>query len=675
LNGAKNKIKTKKGVINIVGIFTGIPLVVLTLFLATLIIAIGYYIYQVFGTGEPRPGDVSCESWSNAPEGYQDKITAAANAAGVQPSLLGAIYLSENGDAWGNRPTTATDWPNGDGPFQVIDSSGTWNEAWTAVVAAGKHMGVDVDQSHAKKNEFYINALAAAFKLKMNFSNRKIKLPTNSSDEKAVLFAGIAYNAGIRHGLEWAAAGYDVSTPPPSLGGCWGNQVGSACTYAKRTWTNFQKLNVGCAVNSPNAGQSFIQACQGGTTTSGNGNVIVIDPGHGTTTNDRSGSGEEVVNLEVAKLIRPVLEASGYTVYLTHENIDDKLPGATNEYTDNVARATFANSKNPALVLRIHADIGAADGFFMEYPQPNAPDSGKNVGPSADIAARSQDLTKKITTYLTTTANIKTTRGAVTEGEGSSLQDGKGNLIMSTHSTVPLALIEMFGMGSKNATDISYKRKLASGLANAIVASVPLSSSGQTQTVTSEMSSACKAANVALLIAKDVKDHECKDGNGCQDRQSSFVNLKAKNVKEKLSAYAYNAGKALNWGSRGVTGFTDCGRFVSYAVRTSGADPSFPEVGTWWQFKHVEDHPEKYKLMKNTKTNLQPGDILFMGHCSGSKCYYGSSEGIGHVLIYTGNNSLFPGLLYVSASLGHRGPRVNASQDPGEMGVIARMIN
>jgi len=691
LNEPEKKLKTKKGVFNInmvFSLFVSFAPEIIAIFLSILIVGVGAYFFYVVGRGEPRPGDLNCSSWSNAPADYQAKITQAANAAGIQPALLGAIYLAENGDSWGSKPVTSTDWPDGNGPFQIIDASGTWSEAWAAVIAAGKNNGLSISGAHAQKNVFYISALAAAFKIKMNFSHKDIKIPSNSSDEKAVLFTGLAYNAGISHGLEWARAGYDVSTPPSSLGKCWGNNVGSACTYAKRTWKNFQDLNVGCAVNSPDTGSSYIQECQGGGSTSpSNGNVIVLDPGHGTKNNDRSASGEEKVNLSIAKLIRPILQKKGYTVYLTHENINDQMPGATNEYTDNVARATFANSKKPALVLRIHGNTGAAEGFFMEYPQPNAPDSKGHVGPSADVASKSQDLTKKITTYLTSTAKIQTKSGAVTEGAGSSLQGGKGNLVMSTHSTVPLALIEMFGMESKNAKSTAYHQKIATALANAIISTVKINNGNTQTTIASPTTANCKIAGFALQTVKEIKDKECPKGDGCKSKKYTTSN--------GWSAYAQFWGTPPPFGRGGGNpepGFSDCGRFVGYVMRTTNADPSFPAGSTLEQLKYVKKHKKKYKTMPYTSANVRPGDILFRGSCNivnnginkvinlgdtssdglEYECNRGTGKsGFGHVQIYVGVNSVFNKNI-AEASLGRHGP---AMADPsGPMGIIALLI-
>lgn len=180
--------------------------------------------------------NVTCTSWSSAPAGFQADIEKAANKAGVHPALLGAIFLSEHADAW----TTAVET---DGPFQIEDWQGWWNQ----VVSSGYGSGTGDVQS------MYDSALATAVSLKSDFAQVGIisSVSANASgltDQKYVVFAGMAHNRGMVAAKEWAQDGFDLNNPPPNTtnpGWEWGatyNGVG----YAKRTWTNFQGLNSGC---------------------------------------------------------------------------------------------------------------------------------------------------------------------------------------------------------------------------------------------------------------------------------------------------------------------------------------------------------------------------------------------------------------------------------------------
>ena len=57
----------------------------------------------------------------------------------------------------------------------------------------------------------------------------------------------------------------------------------------------------------------------------------------------------------------------------------------------------------------------------------------------------------------------------------------------------------------------------------------------------------------------------------------------------------------------------DCGVFVSTVMRSTGADPNYPTVGTSVQMKYVKDNPDKYTVTNSfTLEDLRPGDILIV---------------------------------------------------------------
>jgi N-acetylmuramoyl-L-alanine amidase len=386
--------------------------------------------------------------------------------------------------------------------------------------------------------------------------------------------------------------------------------------------------------------------CESTSTTSSGNNVIVLDPGHGTKQNVRSDSGEQQVNLEVAKQIKILLMQAGYTVYMTHDTIGFDTGvgmGDNREYLDNVWRANFANSKNPGLTLRIHADTGSSNGFFLEYPEANLPDSGGTKGPSANIASASKQLAQKINNSLQFAG--LTVKNSGLEPESYSAKAGH-NLVMSTHSTDPLILIEMFGMGSSNAKSQPYQQKMASGLANAIKAAVSLSTN--TTATSNPMSPNCVVANYALQVALSVKNE-----------QPSVANMPI-----KTSAYAK---EEKTW-----TNYSACNRFVAYVMQKSGIDTQFSMASVLGQFDYVKQQGTKYDLLPIT-TGLKPGDIIIRGYCSAkNKCTPIEVKGHGHIEIYTGGNSTFPGMLYVSASLQSHGPIPQAGRD-ANMGIIVRL--
>lgn len=197
------------------------------------------------------------------------------------------------------------------------------------------------------------------------------------------------------------------------------------------------------------------------------GKVIVIDPGHqrqanleqeqigpgsGTTKEKMTlgthgvstGVYEYELNLEVSIKLKRRLEQEGATVYMTRETHDVN--------TSCIERAQWANSKNPQLVLRIHADggpTGTEHGFLTLVPQNNqwcAPiyaasmQAGKDVHAACLKATGAQD------------------RGVVE----------RGDLTGFNWSTVPVILVEMGYMTTPDEDELlqtdEYQAKLVEGM-------------------------------------------------------------------------------------------------------------------------------------------------------------------------------------------------------------------
>lgn len=97
-----------------------------------------------------------------------------------------------------------------------------------------------------------------------------------------------------------------------------------------------------------------IPVAQSSTAKAGTGHRIVIDPGHG---GWDSGSAEcslleKDANLQIAQMLRDLLEADGFDVYMTRE--------IGNDYKSNADRYNFANSVNGEALVSIHLN-GSTD--------------------------------------------------------------------------------------------------------------------------------------------------------------------------------------------------------------------------------------------------------------------------------------------------------------------------
>jgi len=209
---------------------------------------------------------------------------------------------------------------------------------------------------------------------------------------------------------------------------------------------------------------------------SGGGKVIVIDPGHASTSSTKTepnapgssvmklmesggavgaytGTTEYAINMLVAKKLKPLLEAKGYTVIMT------KTDNST--FLGNVARAEIGNNANAALVIRIHCDSSdnsSTNGASMLVP-------AKVNDRTTAIADISASYGKTILNTLTSQVGMKN-NGVIT----------RSDLTGFNWSTVPVVLVEMGFLSNQNEDKLlssdSYQNKLAAGLANGIAAAV-----------------------------------------------------------------------------------------------------------------------------------------------------------------------------------------------------------
>jgi N-acetylmuramoyl-L-alanine amidase len=204
--------------------------------------------------------------------------------------------------------------------------------------------------------------------------------------------------------------------------------------------------------------------------------TIVIDPGHASTSSSKTepnapgssvmklmesggavgaytGTPEYVVNMNVAKKLKPLLEAKGYRVVMT------KTENST--FMGNIARAEVGNYENAALVIRIHCDStdgSSTNGASMLVP------AKVNAGTTA-IADISYQYGKTILNTLTSDVGMKN-NGVVTRSDMTGFNWTK----------VPVVLVEM-GFLSNQTEDNrlssdNYQNQLAAALAKGIALAV-----------------------------------------------------------------------------------------------------------------------------------------------------------------------------------------------------------
>jgi len=213
-----------------------------------------------------------------------------------------------------------------------------------------------------------------------------------------------------------------------------------------------------------------------GSSTSGGGRTIVLDPGHASTASSKTepnapgssimkvmesggatgaytGTPEYAVNMNVAKKLKPLLEAKGYRVVMT------KTENST--ILGNVARAEIGNNENAALVIRIHcdsSDSSSANGASMLVP-------AKVNERTTAIADISYQYGKTILNAMTSDVGMKN-NGVLT----------RSDLTGFNWSSVPVVLIEMGFQSNQTEDNLlssdSYQSKIAAALARGIAAAV-----------------------------------------------------------------------------------------------------------------------------------------------------------------------------------------------------------
>lgn len=196
-----------------------------------------------------KAGDINCASWSSAPAGYQDAITNAANEfkrvgdkVPIQPALLGAIYLSEQGNDWPIKDINSTDWAqggNGFGPFQIENFENKWKTVSQLGLTSKiypKPDGVADDSSkYASPLNFSDAALAAGGVLYSTARTSGIKIPVNTTNDNEIMCLAAGYNGGPDMCKKWKDSGYSSSDPPATTN-----------KYHERALRSYKELSQGC---------------------------------------------------------------------------------------------------------------------------------------------------------------------------------------------------------------------------------------------------------------------------------------------------------------------------------------------------------------------------------------------------------------------------------------------
>ncbi len=196
---------------------------------------------EITPTTKLAGGSISCQDWGAGSKGtvnFQGDITAAANNAGIQPALLGAVFAKEHGgwepSQWSKSDYTTPNPTSGAmGPFQFMPA--TWTEqcnkynndqvkklGLTPIANCGPETAKDF-ASASKVSAYYLKYLAS-----------RITKNTKTSEVSDIKGTAVSYNGGPGTYDNWKKSGFTTLN-------------NESTTYKEKVWEYFSVLFKGCA--------------------------------------------------------------------------------------------------------------------------------------------------------------------------------------------------------------------------------------------------------------------------------------------------------------------------------------------------------------------------------------------------------------------------------------------
>ncbi len=378
--------------------------------------------------------------------------------------------------------------------------------------------------------------------------------------------------------------------------------------------------------------------------------VIAIDPGHANSVDPESRNPQtglydtdypnsntnEMANVwTAAGKIKTLLEAKGYTVFITKNSEDEALSLSQ--------RAQRANDSHAALLFTMHTNrdgsnwLGYPDEQSVRIPGPNNDPSQRIDAKTGlvhpEIIASSKQFAQTLAPLLAQSLNISGYQARSFQniyGADGLLGNGK-NYGNTPVQTILSAVPEVYSEISNE--DLAASDQFAQAVSTAIEQVVPLAGDAASQTSASQPN--CQGKSASSIVQHALLYSWPDDSHGAEKKPE---------YQQALAEF--------NPGLNGI----DCGQFVATVMRASGADPNYPVSGTAAQEAYVRTHPELYDVVDSVSStaDLQPGDILIVNK--------GSGEGHdGHTYIYVGSQPP-SGYNEASASLGTRAANLGMAQ-------------
>ncbi len=389
-------------------------------------------------------------------------------------------------------------------------------------------------------------------------------------------------------------------------------------------------------------GSGSCKCAPGGATA--DGNVIVIDPGHGPSRTVKDpqtglsmvespgGTGDEIGHVwNTATILKDSLEKDGYKVLMTKKSENEDLPLAFRD------RANVADQNHATLALSIHGDTTLPDEgqiYVQKDGLYRGSGSNKTTFNDSQVAQKSQAYAK-----IFQEERQKIGGGTVVikdnsfDGRGGGMEPGNIPMVQLMSKTP-----WVYNEKKLPFDDKEYAKELEASVKKA----VPLSGAADPAGGGGGGGGAADAAAVAATA--NCASTGSADSAVQLAMQYAWPDGSHGAAQKPEYRQAIIASKLKGWYIGG--GFTpgnDCGGFVTTVMRNS-ADPNYNDAGgpTATQEQYMKSHPEKYQSLgtMNDASQLRPGDIAVTAE---------------HTFMYTGKQPNWDGNI-ASASLPDRAP-------------------
>jgi N-acetylmuramoyl-L-alanine amidase len=351
---------------------------------------------------------------------------------------------------------------------------------------------------------------------------------------------------------------------------------------------------------------------------SGAGTTVVLDPGHGPNFSQRdvatglnmveSHNTPEITEAwDVAQKVKTQLEADGYTVLLTKQDVE----GSDVTFRD---RANVANSANAAIAVSIHDDHGQDYANFKQiYDQEVGAYRGSGSTKTTFTDAAIADKSKQYSQIFQ--QERQKVEGGSVEVKLNSFAGRAGlepgNIPMvQLFSKVPWVYNEV---GAKGNLSAGQKDEYAKGIVNGVEKSIPVSADAGT---TPQPGGNCAGGAVSGNAVQTALNYAWANNRGdpyCKEKPAYKTAIDAAKAAGQYTGAPCNTDSSL----AGV----DCGGFVTRVMIDSGADPGYDYGGklsdgagnTTQQQKYLDEQVASGKYIKvgavSNTSSLQPGDI------------------------------------------------------------------